>query len=148
MLTYCEFCEVTTHQNIKTGQIVSAHSTICACTRLRLPRGVRNVYTRGCCLQYQCTSKENGLAEVTTWAANKSVKSLLAGEGKTSVKRPRKEQSVYSKEDQAAIVKYAAENEKTRAQKHFKSNYPELGKSTVRSFKQKDFFLYSSINYA
>ena len=90
------------------------------------------------------TSEETGLGEATTQAANKSVKRVLAGEGETSAKKPRKERSVYSDEDRAAIGRYAAENGNAMAQKHFKSKYPELGESTVRSFKQKHISVSSS----
>ena len=89
-------------------------------------------------------SEETGLGEATTQAANKSVKRVLAGEGETSAKKPRKEQSVYSDEDRAVISRYAAENGNAMAQKHFKSKYPELGESTVRSFKQKYLSLVAS----
>ena len=40
---------------------------------------------------------------------------------------------MYREEDRAAIGKYAAENGNARAQKHFKSKFSELGKSTVGS---------------
>ena len=51
-------------------------------------------------------------------------------------KKPRKEQIVYRNEDQIAIGKYTAENKNASAQMHFKKKFPELGESTVRSFKQ------------
>ena len=62
----------------------------------------------------------------------------------TSAKKPRKERSVYSDKDRAAIGRYAAENGNTMVQKHFKSKYPELGESTVLSFKQKYLSLVAS----
>ena len=54
-----------------------------------------------------------------------------------SAKKPRKERTVYSDTDRAAIGKHAAENGNTSYQKHFKEKFPELGESMVRSFKQK-----------
>ena len=90
------------------------------------------------------TSKETGLGEATTQAANKRVKRVLAGEGEPSAKKLRKERSIYSDKDRAAIGRYAAENGNAMAQKHFKSKYPELGESTVRSFKQKYLSLVAS----
>ena len=82
------------------------------------------------------TSEETGLREATTQAANESVKKVLAEGSEKSAKRPRKERSVYRDEDRAAIGRNAAEHGNARAQKHFKNKYPELGESTVRSFKQ------------
>ena len=82
------------------------------------------------------TSEETGLGEATTRTVNRSVQRVLDGCEK-SAKKPRKERTVYSDTDRAAIGKYAAENGNTSAQKHFKEKFPELGESTVRSFKQK-----------
>ena len=53
------------------------------------------------------------------------------------MEQPRKECTVFDAEDRAAIGKYAAKNGNASAQKHFKSKFPDLGESTVRSFKKK-----------
>ena len=73
---------------------------------------------------------------IITRTLNRSVQRVLDGCEK-SAKKPRKERTVYSDTDRAAIGKYAAENGNTSARKHFKEKFPALGESTVRSFKQK-----------
>ena len=76
------------------------------------------------------SSEETGLGEATTRTVNRSVQRVLDGCEK-SAKKPRKERTVYSDADRAAIGKYAAENGNTSAQKNFKEKLPELGESTV-----------------
>ena len=71
------------------------------------------------------TSEETGLGEATTRTVNQSMQRVLDGCEK-SAKKPRKERTVYSDTDRAAIGKYAAENGNTSAQKNFKEKVPEL----------------------
>ena len=82
------------------------------------------------------TSKATGIGESATKKGNEEVQNVLDS-GEKRAKKPRKERTVYSGEDRAAIGKYAAENGNASAQKHFKKKFPELGEGTVRSFKQK-----------
>ena len=90
------------------------------------------------------TSDETGIGDTLTKKANECVRDALETSAQPRAKKARKERTVYSEEDRAAIGKFAAENGNARAQKHFKEKFPELGESTVRSFKQKYLSLLAS----
>lgn len=60
------------------------------------------------------------------------------------LKKQRKEGTVYSDEERAAIKKYVTENGNASNQKHFKKRFTKLGESTVHSFKQKYLSLIAS----
>ena len=73
---------------------------------------------------------------VATHEANRSVKRALEKQQRSEPKK-RKVYSNFSEQDRAVIGKYAAENGGAAAQRHFRSKFPDLGESTVRSFKTK-----------
>ena len=76
------------------------------------------------------------IGPVATHEANRSVKRALEKQQRSEPKK-RKVYSNFSEQDRAVIGKYAAENGGAAAQRHFRSKFPDLGESTVRSFKTK-----------
>jgi len=81
------------------------------------------------------TAEQTGIGEEATQEANKAVQSLLSQQD--GAKRKRKPYRRFSETDRAAIGKYAAEHGNAEAMKRFKTEFPELPESTVRSFKIK-----------
>ncbi len=66
-----------------------------------------------------------------------AVVTRLAEPNISSQKRqPRGKYIIYSKEDRAAIGKYASENGNERARVKFTRKYPNLSESSVRNFKR------------
>ena len=76
------------------------------------------------------------IGPVATHEANRSVKRALEKQQRSEPKK-RKVYSNFNEQDRAVIGKYAAENGGAAAQGHFRSKFPDLGESTVRSFKTK-----------
>ena len=81
------------------------------------------------------TAEQTGIGEEATQEANKAVQSLLSQQD--GAKRKRKPYRRFSETDRATIGKYAAEHGNAEAMKRFKTEFPELPESTVRSFKIK-----------
>jgi len=81
------------------------------------------------------TAEQTGIGEEATQEANKAVQSLLSQQD--GVRRKRKPYRRFSETDRATIGKYAAEHGNAEAMKRFKTEFPELPESTVRSFKIK-----------
>ena len=82
------------------------------------------------------SSKETDIGGAATKEANKRV--LEEEEEKEAgQQKKRKVYSSYTDTDRAAIGRYAAEHGNIAAQRDFKSKLPDLGESTIRSFKKK-----------
>ena len=84
-------------------------------------------------------SKETDIGKAATKVANKQVKRVLEEEEEKEAgqRKKRKVYSSYTDTDRAAIGRYAAEHGNIATQRHFKSKLPDLGESTIRSFKKK-----------
>ena len=82
------------------------------------------------------TPQQTGIGERATTEANAAIEKELSADAAGN-SRKRKKYTEFSDEDRAVIGKHAAENGTLSAQKKFKSKFPDLGKSTVRLFKNK-----------
>ena len=79
------------------------------------------------------TPEQTGIGERATTSANTDVSKQL----KLTGGKKRKAYTAFSDEDQAKIGKHDAENGNSSALKKFRRVYPDLGESTVCSFKRK-----------
>ena len=77
------------------------------------------------------TNKDCNLGKIVFAAVQNEV------EKATQSKKKRGAYCVYSPEERFNIAKYAVENGSSRAVHHFKTKYPFLNESTVRTFKAK-----------
>ena len=77
------------------------------------------------------TNKDYNLGQIDFKAVQNEVEKV------TQSKKKRGAYCVYSPEERFNIAKYAVENGSLRAVHHFKTKYPFLNKSTVRTFKAK-----------
>ena len=80
------------------------------------------------------TAKQSGIGERATSSANAKVQEALT---RCATSGKRKRYASYTDEDRAKFGKYASENGNAAALKRFRKDIPELGESTVRSFKTK-----------
>ena len=81
--------------------------------------------------------KDTAIGEIATREANKSVKRALEKQQSQQQGKKIKRHTHFTDIDRAEIGKYAAENGNASAQRYLKSKFPDLGESTVRSFKKK-----------
>ena len=79
------------------------------------------------------TPEQTGIGEHATTSADTEVRE----QRKRTDGRKRKAYTAFTHKDRAEIGKHAAENGNNSALKKFRSIYPDLGESTVRSFKRK-----------
>ena len=78
------------------------------------------------------TPEQTGIGERPTTSANTEVREqMMQADG-----RKRKAYTAFTDEDRAKIGKHAAKNGNNSPLKKFRSIYPDLGESTVRSFKK------------
>ena len=82
------------------------------------------------------TAEQTGIGERATNCANEEVEKVCDC-GAPGEPRKRKRYTSYSKEDTAKIGQYASKNGNSAALKRFRVAFPELGVSTIRSFKNK-----------
>ena len=79
------------------------------------------------------TPEQTGIGERPTTSANTEVREqMMQADG-----RKWKAYTAFTDEDRAKIGKHAAKNGNNSPLKKFRSIYPNLGESTVRSFKKK-----------
>ena len=81
------------------------------------------------------TAEPPGIGERATSSALAKVQEALARCEAAANSGKRKRYASYTDEDRAKIGKYASENGTTAALKRFRQDIPDLGESTVRSFK-------------
>ena len=77
------------------------------------------------------TNKDCNLGQIDFEAVQNEVEKATQSKKKTGA------YCVYSPEERFNIAKYAEENRSSRAVHHFKTKYPFLNESTVRTFKAK-----------
>ena len=81
--------------------------------------------------------KDTGIREVAIREANGGVKRVLEKQASQQSAKKRKRHTNFSNTDRAEIGRYTAEYGNAAVQQHFKAKFPNLGESTVRSFKTK-----------
>ena len=79
-------------------------------------------------------SNDTAIVEVATREANDRVKRVLENQ---QSQQGKKSHTQFTDRDRTEIGKHASENGNSSAQCHFKSKFPDLEESTVRSFKKK-----------
>ena len=88
------------------------------------------------------SAHESKIGEVATKEVNQQVQSTLARARSEpgpslSGRQKRNVYAVYTDEGRARIGTFTAENNNASALKRFRSDFPDLSESTVRSFKSK-----------
>ena len=83
------------------------------------------------------TAEDTGIGLQATQKANEAVKHVMSEQ---QAKRPAKKQKIYTtftNKQRANIGKYAAENGNAACLREYRSEIPDLGESTLRSFKKR-----------